>query len=534
MGSPYNKPATLALIALVGAGSIAGAARGRDTTKAHGSGKYERSIRPIEHSAAENALFRPIVTWGNAHGLTVQYDGRLARAAKRVASDMAKSATHNSLIEKTKAAARGLGLTDAELLVISLRADSVAQLPTLLRERLSPAFAGRRPNRAGVAIVEGKAHTTALVALSRRRLEILPFPRRIPTGAKLRITGVAPPEKDATAPRLTLVVGREDGRVERRTLELRDRSFDATVIGDAKAGVIDVQLLIDAGDGPQIAAAFPIGIGKPPWEAKDSYDDIDLGEHDPTRDDTAELAAMLLRLRGAENLPLPAQSGLLAEVAEQHAKDMRDHGFFAHVSPTTGSLGDRLRRQGIHYMRAVENLAQGETVEDLVRAWLESPSHRANIFDAGVSAFGVGIVPAKDSPSLIAVLVLARLGDTGSDRELADKARRRINQIRRRRGLNRLADETTLDAIAARHSQEMAGGREPTPISPIQGNIVQTVFRRVELSQAAADVYLADSVDVVERSYHAMGNFDRVGIGVYRDPTRRGAQLWVTVIYAAQ
>jgi uncharacterized protein YkwD len=161
---------------------------------------------------------------------------------------------------------------------------------------------------------------------------------------------------------------------------------------------------------------------------------------------------------------------------------------------------------------------------------MKSPAHRANLLDDSVNTLGVGVASrqAANGVKLHAVVVLARLVDGSDAAQLAQRAHRHIRQQRERAGLPALIEDRTLDRLAARHSHEIALAGTVAETSPLRGNIVDTVFDEADVQQAAADVYMASSIDVVGRSPHVRGRYSRAGVGVHRDQ----GKLWVTVIYA--
>ena len=70
---------------------------------------------------------------------------------------------------------------------------------------------------------------------------------------------------------------------------------------------------------------------------------------------------------------------------------MRVNKYFDHTSPTYGSPFDMLKKFGISYKSAGENIAQGySTPEAVVNGWMNSSGHRANILNASFTHMGVG------------------------------------------------------------------------------------------------------------------------------------------------
>jgi uncharacterized YkwD family protein len=83
----------------------------------------------------------------------------------------------------------------------------------------------------------------------------------------------------------------------------------------------------------------------------------------------------------------------LAKVARLKSADMRDKNYFSHQSPTYGSPFEMMKQFGISYKYAGENIAAGQkTPEDVVKAWMNSSGHRANILNANYTHIGVGYV----------------------------------------------------------------------------------------------------------------------------------------------
>ncbi|KKM10646.1 hypothetical protein SY88_13460 [Clostridiales bacterium PH28_bin88] len=85
------------------------------------------------------------------------------------------------------------------------------------------------------------------------------------------------------------------------------------------------------------------------------------------------------------------QYGELSRVARFKSEDMRDNNYFGHQSPTYGSPFDLIKKFGITYRYAGENLAAGQqTPEAVVQAWMGSSGHRANILNPNYTHIGVG------------------------------------------------------------------------------------------------------------------------------------------------
>jgi uncharacterized YkwD family protein len=96
--------------------------------------------------------------------------------------------------------------------------------------------------------------------------------------------------------------------------------------------------------------------------------------------------------RAANGLkPLTANTQL-TNTATLKSQDMAKLNYFDHTSPTYGSPFDMMKKYGISYRTAGENIAMGQTTPaQVMQGWMNSPGHRANILNASFTQIGVGI-----------------------------------------------------------------------------------------------------------------------------------------------
>ena len=81
----------------------------------------------------------------------------------------------------------------------------------------------------------------------------------------------------------------------------------------------------------------------------------------------------------------------LSKVARAKSQDMSTNRYFSHTSPTYGSPFEMMKKFGIKYSSAGENIAMGQpTAEAVVKAWMNSDGHRANILSKNFTKIGVG------------------------------------------------------------------------------------------------------------------------------------------------
>jgi len=90
------------------------------------------------------------------------------------------------------------------------------------------------------------------------------------------------------------------------------------------------------------------------------------------------------------------QNDLLNQAAEAKAKDMFKNDYFAHTSPKGVSPWHWIKQSGYAYGYAGENLAINyDTAESEQKAWMKSPTHRANILNKNYQEIGIAVVEGK-------------------------------------------------------------------------------------------------------------------------------------------
>lgn len=96
--------------------------------------------------------------------------------------------------------------------------------------------------------------------------------------------------------------------------------------------------------------------------------------------------------RVINNLPELKVSPILNQSAQLKAEDMASKGYFAHTSPEGLTPWYWLDLVGYKYNYAGENLAVNfSNTEDVTAAWMNSPTHRANIVKFAYTEVGSGV-----------------------------------------------------------------------------------------------------------------------------------------------
>lgn len=103
----------------------------------------------------------------------------------------------------------------------------------------------------------------------------------------------------------------------------------------------------------------------------------------------------------------------LHRAADLHGADMARNDYFSHTSRSGASFLQRIQRTG--YLRNARSWSVGENIAwgtgnlctplSIVRAWMRSPGHRANILNPRFREIGIGIAfdaPVRSSASTAA------------------------------------------------------------------------------------------------------------------------------------
>jgi uncharacterized protein YkwD len=116
--------------------------------------------------------------------------------------------------------------------------------------------------------------------------------------------------------------------------------------------------------------------------------------------------------RRAHDLAKLRANGRLRHAATDYSSQMVRDGFFSHVSPSGSTMVSRIK--STNYLAGARSWALGENIawgtgdlatpRGIVRAWMHSPGHRANILNGGFRDIGIGIadgapVAIDDAPA---------------------------------------------------------------------------------------------------------------------------------------
>lgn len=118
--------------------------------------------------------------------------------------------------------------------------------------------------------------------------------------------------------------------------------------------------------------------------------------------------------------PLKANKRL-GKAATGHADEMVAKGYFSHDSANGASFVDRIRNAGYIAKRALptlgEDLAWGSgplgTPREIVKGWMESPGHRANLLNRKFREAGMGVAFGDPGAGMDGVTYALEFGSGG-------------------------------------------------------------------------------------------------------------------------
>jgi len=104
--------------------------------------------------------------------------------------------------------------------------------------------------------------------------------------------------------------------------------------------------------------------------------------------------------RGAHGCHPVRWNDKLGLAAQRHTRRMADANTLSHQLPGEASPGRRIQNAGYDWTAWGENVGAGQpTAYAVVRAWMHSPGHRANILNCSFEHLGVGYAKSGNGTS---------------------------------------------------------------------------------------------------------------------------------------
>ncbi len=120
-----------------------------------------------------------------------------------------------------------------------------------------------------------------------------------------------------------------------------------------------------------------------------------LGTLSPDPEAEQQMFALVNQERAKAGLKPLQWDPKLQQLARQHSLEMFQMGYFAHDSPVSGTPFDRMRKAGIQFTVAGENLAFAPNVQIAHEGLMNSPGHRANILRPQFGRIGIGVIKSE-------------------------------------------------------------------------------------------------------------------------------------------
>lgn len=324
-----------------------------------------------------------------------------------------------------------------------------------------PALLGSSPYaRLGVGVARRGDDEVTVLAFQPSFIETGPIPRRLEPGGRVHLeAAIRAPYTDPE-----MFVTREDGNVQRLVLaSVGPKGFRAELACGRNRGRQQVEITAADQGGATVMANFPVWCGEePPSSIKVELDADDTAPVASAEDAEQRLAEMVNRDREKHGLPPLAIDKRVAEVARAHSRDMRETGVVAHISPTTGSAGDRVRAGGIKSSVVLENLARARSVGEAEGGLMNSPGHRANILSRDVTHMGLGVELGGEVAGMRELFVTqlfirtpARIDHRQTRDQVADIVKR----------VRPLDEDRELSLVAQGVAEGVAGGLTPAEAS---------------------------------------------------------------------
>jgi len=237
---------------------------------------------------------------------------------------------------------------------------------------------------------------------------------------------------------------------------------------------------------------------------------------------TQHLLGMINEERRRHGLEALTLDSSLNSVALSHSRDMLENDFFAHESPATGKLKDRLETANINFHVAGENLAFASSLSEVNRILFESPGHRANLLNPEFTNVGLGILNKEDG-SFLVTQVFSKPSSIQSDSKVME--RETVGQMNAARVANQIPplaiDPIMLDAARANSNEIARTGQ--IDLESLQS---QLEIRRPASQNIHAFVFQNPSInDILHIEDLTSPIFRHVGFGLSTMPNRAATLL---------
>jgi uncharacterized protein YkwD len=406
----------------------------------------------------ESLLIAGLIGWCRNNKYRLLWDERYAAAAREWSGFLAEGQVPTDRFlrqDRLRFELVSRGVTDAAFLPFSVETEADKMPSELLDFLTQNAKRGRFSHFAvGVTRTPGQKRMVSTLVLGRRPALIDPIPvcpapaDRLELKVRLR--------RDYNHPVWLMTL--PDGNVAKKAFEYEEGAWHSQVALDAGSGTYQMEVVVLGPQGPEVAALFPLYVGK----EKPRIPEVKLRPA-PVRYRTPEdaekaLVKMINQARTRQGLaPLTAEEGLSA-VAREHSMELLAARHAVHRTRGTGTLLDRLRKSGVKFARALENVSLSPSPEAAHERFMGSPGHRINILDPYATRLGLGIAMERGSNEDILAVCQVFVEPLQST-DISQVARRvldLINHHRKKRGRFALGEDQELSRVALRSVRRLS------------------------------------------------------------------------------
>lgn len=223
--------------------------------------------------------------------------------------------------------------------------------------------------------------------------------------------------------------------------------------------------------------------------------------------------------RASEKLGPLTLDPRLTKAAGVHAHDMARHKTMSHEGSDKSHPADRVAKQAYHYVLVGENVAQGqETVPEVMKAWMNSPGHRANIL-GDFTQMGASVFRDEDGSPFWCVdfgRPIPKLDPEAAAKDLLE----RINKARSEADKPAVQSASKLQKAAQGVAKGLAQANklESDTVDAFK-LIAQEKYRFETVSQSlangspTAEDFLKRMLERADQKEQFLGDFKEVGIG---------------------
>lgn len=373
---------------------------------------------------------------------------------------------------------------------------------------------------------QGDYERRVVVLVSRRDYQLDSTTRELSSGATWNISGLAPPGfYNAHASVLY-----PDNHIDEIPIEIHSRRFLLRVPAGTETGTIWVSIDGVSREGPAKLLQLQAEVGRPVPRVFEV--ELPAAESFATLQEAEAYAfALLNRDRAMLGLLPLILDPKLSAIGRAHSEEMRDRGFFGHLSATTGLASDRIVAAGYRASGHGENLAFNDSIAEAESSLLESVGHRKNIIATNMDHVGIGLAQGQGPDAQTSwhlTQVFARKVEA-FDSELASQTL--LDKINKRRDDTRRSALYVDDALcklaesAAREALTMAIEDVPGAVASRASELAQT--------RVAVSVHVFYQLDDLEPDETSIGpDFARLGIGFARDDEHMHGRTIMVLISA--